>query len=166
MKTPPGRNWVTATVTVGILGLWPSCPCTPGPGAADRHHGDTPDRASNTHLRDHESFGHTSTADGMAAPHDAGLLRWYGRPGLSGRSSAENEPTMRRLLEVGGKRAPFLRWSALRMAFGMRHLMREWQVGDGREDALADYVLAHARRGDVSDAIRARWMSSATSAAS
>ena len=61
---------------------------------------------------------------------------------------------MRRLLEVGGKRAPFLRWSALRMAFGMRHLRSEWQVGDGREDALADYVLAHARRGDVSDAIR------------
>jgi len=61
---------------------------------------------------------------------------------------------MRRLLEVGGRRAPFLRWSALRMAFGMRHLLREWQVGDGREDALADYVLAHARRGDVSDAIR------------
>ena len=61
---------------------------------------------------------------------------------------------MRRLLEVGGKRAPFLRWSALRMAFGMRHLMSEWQVGDGREDALAGYVLAHARLGDVSDAIR------------
>jgi catechol O-methyltransferase len=62
---------------------------------------------------------------------------------------------MRSLLEAGGRRAPFLRWSALRMAFGMRHLMREWQVGDGREDALADYVLAHARPGDVSDAIRA-----------
>ncbi len=62
---------------------------------------------------------------------------------------------MRSLLEVGGKKAPFLRWSALRMGLGMSHLMREWQVGDGREDALADYVLAHARPGDVSDAIRA-----------
>jgi catechol O-methyltransferase len=62
---------------------------------------------------------------------------------------------MRSLLEAGGRRAPFLRWSALRMVFGMRHLMREWQVGDGREDALADYVLANANPGDVSDAIRA-----------
>lgn len=80
---------------------------------------------------------------------------WYGRPGLSRRSGLGKEPMMRSLLEVGGKKAPFLRWSALRMGLGMSHLMREWQVGDGREDALADYVLAHARPGDVSDAIRA-----------
>ncbi|MCW3025349.1 MAG: SAM-dependent methyltransferase, partial [Solirubrobacterales bacterium] len=40
------------------------------------------------------------------------------------------------------------------MLFGMRSLTREWQVGDGREEALAAYVLAHARAGDVDDAIR------------
>ena len=32
--------------------------------------------------------------------------------------------------------------------------MRDWQVGDGREEALADYVLANARRGDPNDVIR------------
>jgi hypothetical protein len=57
--------------------------------------------------------------------------------------------------EIGGKRLPFLRWSALRMAFGMRHLLENWQVGDGREEALARYVTTHARAGDVDDAIRA-----------
>jgi catechol O-methyltransferase len=44
---------------------------------------------------------------------------------------------MRRLSEVGGKRIPFLRWSVLRMIFGARHLVTNWQVGDGREEALA-----------------------------
>jgi catechol O-methyltransferase len=48
-----------------------------------------------------------------------------------------------------------LRWSALRMVFGMRSLTRNWQVGDGREEALAEYVLANARPGDLDDAIRA-----------
>jgi catechol O-methyltransferase len=62
---------------------------------------------------------------------------------------------MAKLTEIGGKRLPFLRWSALRMAFGMKRLMREWQVGDGREDALRAYVLEHARPGDLDDAIRA-----------
>ncbi len=61
---------------------------------------------------------------------------------------------MRKLSEIGGKRFPFLRWSALRMALGMRHLTTHWQVGDGREEALADYVESHARRGDVDDAVR------------
>lgn len=61
---------------------------------------------------------------------------------------------MRRLSEVGGRRLPFLRWSFLRMALGGRHLTREWQVGDGREQALADYVAANARRGDADDVIR------------
>jgi catechol O-methyltransferase len=42
----------------------------------------------------------------------------------------------------------------LRLLFGMRRLTREWQVGDGREQALCEYVLAHAREGDVDDAIR------------
>ena len=52
------------------------------------------------------------------------------------------------LSELGGKRLPFLRWSLIRMVLGTRHLTTEWQVGDGRELALADHVEAEARRGD------------------
>lgn len=59
------------------------------------------------------------------------------------------------LLEIGGKRLPFLRWSAWRMAFGARHLFKNWQVGDGREEALARHVTANARAGDPDDAVRA-----------
>ena len=33
-------------------------------------------------------------------------------------------------------------------------MLREWQVGDGRETALEKYVVASARPGDVDDAIR------------
>lgn len=62
---------------------------------------------------------------------------------------------MRNILEIGGKRLPFLRWSVLRMALGARSLTRTWQVGDGREEALAAYVVAHARRGDSEAVIRA-----------
>ena len=62
---------------------------------------------------------------------------------------------MRPLTEIGGRRLPFLRWSAVRMAFGARHLLRHWQVGDGREEALAAYVLEHARKADVDGAIAA-----------
>jgi catechol O-methyltransferase len=61
---------------------------------------------------------------------------------------------MRRLSEIGGKRLPFLRWSFLRMALGGKRLTTEWQVGDGREQALADYVAEHARPGDPDDVIR------------
>jgi catechol O-methyltransferase len=61
---------------------------------------------------------------------------------------------MRNILEIGGKRLPFLRWSVLRMALGGRNLTRNWQVGDGREEALADYVVAHAREGDPEDVVR------------
>jgi catechol O-methyltransferase len=60
-----------------------------------------------------------------------------------------------RLSEIGGKRLPFLRWSFLRMGLGMRNLLRNWQVGDGREEALADHVTSTAAAGDVDDAIRA-----------
>jgi catechol O-methyltransferase len=56
--------------------------------------------------------------------------------------------------ELGGKPVPFLRWSFLSMAVRMRHLTTEWQVGDGREAALAEHVVTHARPGDVDDAIR------------
>jgi catechol O-methyltransferase len=56
--------------------------------------------------------------------------------------------------ELGGKPVPFLRWSFLWMAVRMKHLTTEWQVGDGREAALAEHVVTHARPGDVDDAIR------------
>src|SRR5262249_50452278 len=61
---------------------------------------------------------------------------------------------MTRLLELGGKRIPFLRWSVLRMILGARHLLTTWQVGDGREEALAAYVATRARAGDLDDVIR------------
>src|SRR5688572_11688131 len=61
---------------------------------------------------------------------------------------------MSRLSEIGGKRLPFLRWSLVRMLFGMKRLTTEWQVGDGRELALAEHVEAEARRGDLDDVIR------------
>jgi catechol O-methyltransferase len=58
------------------------------------------------------------------------------------------------LSELGGKRLPFLRWSMVRMLLGMRRLTTEWQVGDGRELALARHVEAEARQGDLDDVIR------------
>jgi catechol O-methyltransferase len=58
------------------------------------------------------------------------------------------------VLELGGRRLPFLRWSVLRMALGSRKLLRDWQVGDGREEKLAAYVDANALRGDPDDVIR------------
>jgi catechol O-methyltransferase len=61
---------------------------------------------------------------------------------------------VKRLTEIGGRRVPFLRWSFVRMAVGMPKLLKEWQVGDGREEALGQYVLANARRGDLDDVIR------------
>lgn len=67
----------------------------------------------------------------------------------------DGRSAMKNLLEIGGRRFPFLRWSALRMALGARTLLTDWQVGDGREEALATYVTAHARVGDIDDAIRA-----------
>jgi catechol O-methyltransferase len=60
---------------------------------------------------------------------------------------------LRKLSEIGGKRLPFLRWSAIRMALGMKHLTTHWQVGDGREEALAAYVAENARKGDVDHVI-------------
>jgi catechol O-methyltransferase len=61
---------------------------------------------------------------------------------------------MRSILEIGGRRLPFLRWSVLRLMLAQRRLTTKWQVGDGREEALADYVEANARRGDADDVIR------------
>jgi catechol O-methyltransferase len=41
------------------------------------------------------------------------------------------------------------------MALGQRRLMREWQVGDGREEALARHVLETAPAGDLAAAVQA-----------
>ena len=56
--------------------------------------------------------------------------------------------------ELVGKPVPFPRWSFLTMMLRRRHVLTEWQVGDGRETALEKYVVASARPGDVDDAIR------------
>lgn len=52
------------------------------------------------------------------------------------------------------KKIPFLRWSFWRMFLGIKRLTTEWQVGDGREARLAEYVIARARQGDARDVIR------------
>lgn len=52
------------------------------------------------------------------------------------------------------RRIPFLRWSFWRLVFGIKHFTTEWQVGDGREARLAEYVAARARRDDANDVIR------------
>ena len=62
---------------------------------------------------------------------------------------------MARITEIGGKRLPFLRWSFLRLIVGIKKLEKDWQVGDGREAALGEFVVANARPGDLDDAIRA-----------
>jgi catechol O-methyltransferase len=54
-----------------------------------------------------------------------------------------------------GRPVPFLRWSVLRMLFGMKRLLSEWQVGDGREQAAASYVIANAPAGSIDAAIAA-----------
>jgi catechol O-methyltransferase len=51
------------------------------------------------------------------------------------------------------RRLGMLRWSVIRMAVGGRRFSETGQFGDGREAALADYVLTNARRGDVDDMI-------------
>lgn len=53
------------------------------------------------------------------------------------------------------RKIPFLRWSFWRLFFGMKHLTSEWQVGDGREARLAEYVLRRTRRGDAAAVLRA-----------
>lgn len=51
------------------------------------------------------------------------------------------------------QRMPLLRWSLLRMVAGVRNMSTTGQVGDGREAAAAEYVVSHARHGDVDDVI-------------
>src|SRR4029453_2069941 len=70
-----------------------------------------------------------------------------------GRAARQTE--MSPITEIGGKHLPFLRWSFWRFLLGARSLLTNWQGGDGREEALAQYVAANARKGDLDDAIRA-----------
>ncbi|WP_102144474.1 O-methyltransferase [Mycobacterium hubeiense] len=51
------------------------------------------------------------------------------------------------------QRMPLLRWSFLRLALGARNITKTGQIGDGREAAAADYVVANAREGDIDDVI-------------
>lgn len=46
-----------------------------------------------------------------------------------------------------------LRWSVLRAGIGIRKFNASGQLGDGREAAAADYVVAHARPGDIADVV-------------
>ena len=59
------------------------------------------------------------------------------------------------LTEIGGRRLPILRWSFVRMILGIKKLTTEWQVGDGREEAARDHVLANSPAGDLDAAIAA-----------
>jgi catechol O-methyltransferase len=54
-----------------------------------------------------------------------------------------------------GRPLPFLRWSFLRMMLGTKTLLRDWQVGDGREEGAARFVTANTPPGDLDAAIRA-----------
>jgi catechol O-methyltransferase len=51
------------------------------------------------------------------------------------------------------QRVPIVRWSFWRMAIGARNITKTGQIGDGREAAAADYVVANARQGDIDDVI-------------
>jgi catechol O-methyltransferase len=51
------------------------------------------------------------------------------------------------------QRIPFVRWSFWRMAIGAHNISKTGQIGDGREAAAADYVVANAREGDLDDVI-------------
>jgi catechol O-methyltransferase len=51
------------------------------------------------------------------------------------------------------QRIPLLRWSVWRLVIGNRNVTRTGQIGDGREAAVVEYVLKHARPGDIDDAL-------------
>lgn len=46
-----------------------------------------------------------------------------------------------------------LRWSVLRTGAGIRKFNTTGQLGDGREEAAAEFVETHARRGDIDDVL-------------
>jgi len=51
------------------------------------------------------------------------------------------------------QRIPLLRWSVWRMATGARNFTTTGQIGDGREAAAVEFVLKHARPGDIDDVL-------------
>jgi catechol O-methyltransferase len=53
------------------------------------------------------------------------------------------------------QRVPLLRWSFWRMAAASDRINKTGQIGDGREAAAVDYVLAKACKGDVTDVLDA-----------
>lgn len=53
------------------------------------------------------------------------------------------------------KSVPFLRWSFVRLLIGIKKLEKDWQVGDGREEAALQWVLQKAKKGDLDAAIDA-----------
>lgn len=53
------------------------------------------------------------------------------------------------------QRAPFLRWSVWRFAWGLPGFLKTGQIGDGREAAAAAFVEANATRGDIDDVLSA-----------
>ncbi|HSI04454.1 MAG: O-methyltransferase [Myxococcota bacterium] len=59
------------------------------------------------------------------------------------------------LHELLGRPVLFLRWSFLRVLIGMKHMLTEWQVGDGREEAVARFVVSNAPKGDINAVIAA-----------
>src|ERR1700739_293813 len=70
-----------------------------------------------------------------------------GRRSLRWLNSRSARNTLRRMNLK--QRVPFLRWSAWRLAIGVRNITRTGQIGDGREAAAVDYVLKNAKAGDV-----------------
>ncbi len=57
--------------------------------------------------------------------------------------------------ELLGKPVPFLRWSFIRVGLGMKKLLSEWQVGDGREEGVARHVVSTTTKGDLDGVIKA-----------
>jgi catechol O-methyltransferase len=51
------------------------------------------------------------------------------------------------------RRIPLLRWSVWRMATGVRNISTTGQIGDGREAAAVEFVLANAQAGDIDDVL-------------
>ena len=51
------------------------------------------------------------------------------------------------------QRIPLLRWSVWRFAAGARNITTTGQIGDGREAAAVEFVLKHARAGDIDDVL-------------
>jgi catechol O-methyltransferase len=51
------------------------------------------------------------------------------------------------------RRLPFLRSPPRRLPIGVHNINTTGQIGDGREAAVVDYVLKHARPGDVDDVL-------------